>query len=340
MSFQNGKVLGPCLKPEQYHGWNEAHKFERGNPNFVVTSSVIRQILHSASRWRAGYEPPDSKAKQTGSLLDCRLLVPDQFKERYIIRPDTYPVVDKKGEETGESKPWSNLANWCKEFNKEAEEAGLEVVSKEQVAEADMALNRIMADEILAAWFNVCDRQIWVTAEWHDKATELVIPIQILLDFVPRVDTEFAKCLGDFKAVASGTLRAFASQVFKYGWHIQAALYRDVYMAAVNPKNDPEGEDRNTWCFAGVENYPPFEPFRRLLVEDFVQIGRQSYKHALTSYARALKTGIWRNYDDNPDAIQGWSPIVPSPWQEFEALSDKLQQDHVESEDINNDIPT
>lgn len=340
MSFQNAKVVGPCLKPELYHGWNEDHKFERGNPNFVVSSSMLREFLHSASRWRAGYEPPDSAAKKTGSLLDCRLLVPDQFKDRYIIRPDTYPVVDKKGEETGEEKPWSNNATWCREFNKEAEDAGLEVVSKAEVAEADLAMKRIQSDEILSAWFAACDRQIWVTAEWLDKATGLVIPIQVLLDFVPRVDTEFAKCLGDFKAVASGTLRAFASQVFKYGWHIQAALYRDVYMAAVNPKNDESGEDRNTWCFAGVENYPPFEPFRRLLVEDFVQIGRQSYVHALTCYARSLKTGVWRNYDDNPNAIQGWTPIIPAEWQAFEALSEKLEQDQTEALAEDNDIPT
>lgn len=331
MSFQNAKVLGSCKDPSVYHGWNEANKLERGNPKLVTSSSMLREFLHSASRWKAGYVPPDSKAKDKGSLLDCRLLVPEQFKDRYIIRPDTYPVTNKAGDETGDEKPWSGNATWCREFKEEAEAAGLEVVSKAEVAESDSAMKRIMADEILAAWFASCDRQIWVTAEWVDKATKLVIPVQVLLDFVPRKDTEFSKCLGDFKAVASGTLRAFKSQVFKYGWHIQAALYTDVYMAAVNPKNDPDGEDRNTWCFAGVENYPPFEPFRRLLLSEFVMEGRRMYQHAFASYARALTTGKWLNYDDNPEAIQGWTPIALEPWMAYEALSEKLQDDAAEA---------
>src|ERR1017187_427038 len=105
--FQNAKVLGVCKDPSVYHGWNEMNKLDRGNPAFVTSSSMLREFLHSASRWKAGYEPPDSKAKKTGSLLDCQLLVPDQSNSRYIIRPDTYPVMDKHGEETGEEKPWS-----------------------------------------------------------------------------------------------------------------------------------------------------------------------------------------------------------------------------------------
>jgi hypothetical protein len=336
--FQNAQIAGPCLDPSKYHGWNEAHKLERGDPKFVASSSMLREFLHCASRWKNGYVPPDSEAKKTGSLLDCVLLVPDQFKTRYIIRTETYPVMDKHGEETGEQKPWSGNATWCREFVKEATEAGLEVVSKADVLEADAARKRIMADEILAAWFNSCDRQIWVTAEWVDKATGLILPVQVLLDFVPRADTEFAKCLGDFKAVASGGLRAFKSQVFKYGWHIQAALYTDVYMAAVNPKNDPDGEDRNTWCFAGVENYPPFEPFRRLLLSEFVMEGRRMYQHAFKSYARALTTGAWMNYDDNPEAIQGWTPIAMESWMAYEALSEKLEDDAAEALQENDDI--
>lgn len=322
MSFQNAKIIGPCLDPKQYFGVND--KIERGDPKFIATSSMLRSFLHCASRWIAGYEPPESDAKTTGSLLDCVLLVPAQFGSRYAIRPR---------DPNDDSKQMSGNSKEYRAWKADIEADGLEPVSREDVEGAKLAKKRVMADEILAAWFNACDCQIWVKAEWVDKATGFVIPVQALLDFVPRADSEFAKCLGDLKCVASGSPDAFKRQVFKYGWHFQAAFYRDMFMAAVNPKNTPDGEDRNTWCFCGVENYPPYEPFRRLLLADFEQIGRQTYQHALAQYAKALKTGVWRNYDDNKDAIQGWTPIAPEPWMEFQALSDKLEADQAETMD-------
>ena len=329
MSFQNAKIIGPCLDPKEYFGVND--KIERGDPKFIATSSMLRAFLHCASRWKAGYEPPESDEKTTGSLLDCVLLVPEQFGKRYAIKPRS---------SDDETKPLNANTKEYKAWKADIEADGLLPVSREGVEGAKLALKRVMADEILSAWFASCDRQIWVKAEWVDKSTGLVIPVQAMLDFVPRPETEFAKCLGDLKCIRSAILRAFTNQVFQYGWHFQAAFYRDIYMAAVNPNNDPDGQDRNTWCFCGVENYPPFEPFRRLLSEDYIAIGRQTYTHALAQYAKALKSGVWHGYDDGPDAVQGWSIVSPAPYMEFAALSDKLEADQAEAMEENADIPS
>lgn len=331
MSFQNAKVIGPCLNPKEYFGMND--KIARGDKNFIVTSSMLRAVLHCPSRWKWGYNPPESDAKTTGSLLDCVLLVPEQFGHRYAIKP-RHPDDD--------TKPMSAATKEYKAWKAEIKADGLEPVSREDVGDAKLAMKRINADEILSAWFDACDRQIWVKAEWKDEATGLVIPCQALLDFVPRADTEFAKCLGDLKCIRSAVHRAFESQITTFGWHIQAAFYMDMFMAAVNPEKNQDGEDRNTWCFCGVENYPPFEPFRRLLIADFVDKGRLKYQFALAKYARHLKTGIWPGYDDGPDAIQGWTPIAPQAWMAYEDLSEKLQDDvsAAEEEAPGHDIPT
>jgi hypothetical protein len=320
MSFINAKIVCKQANPEEYH----KQAAPRGDKSLVVSSSMLRVFSQCPRRWKEGYESPDSDSKKFGSLLDCRLLTPESFKERFAIQPATY-TNDKE-----ETKPWNNNANVCKAWREE--QVGKDIVSAYDVGKIDKARKRILSDDIIAAWCESSDCQVWVTADWKDEDSGLIISVKVLLDFVPKPDSEFYHCLGDLKCIRSAALTPFQRQVFQLGWHLQAALYQDVYVAAT-------GEDRNTYCFVGVENYEPFEPFKRILSQDFVQIGRQSYQHALKRYAKCLETGIWQGYDDHKDAIQGWSLCAAEPWMEFAALEDALEVEQEKQTDNDDIIP-
>jgi hypothetical protein len=311
MSFLNAKIVCKNADPLEYH----ASTIPRGDKAFVVSSSMLRLFAQCASRWKFGYESPDSDAKKFGSLLDCRLLTPTMFDKKFAIKPATYTS------EKGEEKPFNLNSNSCKAWVEE--QGDKEIISASDVAEIDTARDRILKDEILAAWFESCDKQVWLAGEWLDEKTKLKFPIKALLDCVPRIGTEFEKCLGDAKAVRSAALIPFQRQVFQLGWHVQAAFYQDFYVAATK-------EDRNSYCFVGVENYKPFEPFRRLLAQEFVHIGRLTYQHALKRYAACLASGTWPSYDDHADSIGGWSLINPEPWQEFSSMSDAIESQQAE----------
>lgn len=280
---------------------------------------MLRLFNQCPSRWRAGYESPESESKNFGSLLDTRVLVPEQFAKRFSVRPKTYKNED------GEEKPFNLNAKVCRKWVDE--QAGRKIVTADDMAEVDIARERMLADETIAELLAASDRQVWITADWKDKATGFTIPIQALIDFVPRPDTPFQKGIGDLKTVRSAAQTPFQRQIYQLGWHLQASLYQDIYIAST-------GEDRPDFLFIIQENYAPYQVGRRLLSQDFIEIGRQTYQAGLARYAKCLKSGTWPGYDP----AEEFSLVSPEPFMEFQALSEKLEADAAEALQENDEV--
>lgn len=331
--FQNVKIISRNTNAVDYH----TEKVPRGDKAYTVSSSMLRLFRQCPSRWLAGYVSPDSESKRFGSLLDCKLLTPQLFSSRFAATPEQYESIGMKCPECESvtdskscrkcgcdrkpvriKKDWNNNATECAEWLELHK--GLEIVSAADVADVDAAVKRIRSDEILASFLDASDTQVWLAGEWVDEHTGLKIPVRALLDVVPRLGTEWAKTLGDLKSVRSAALIPFARQVYHLGWHVQAALYTDMYVAATN-------EDRCSWCFVGAENYEPWQQFRRLLKEDFLMIGRQTYRNALALYAHCLAHDTWPGYDDHRDSFSGWSLVAAEPWMEFESMEAAMEAD-------------
>jgi hypothetical protein len=324
--FRNAKIVGVGVNPENYH----EQKHERCSPEFVMSSSSARLFLECPERYKNGYTPPDSDAMIWGNLLDTLVLLPEQFESRYAVKPLTY-----KSEKDG-VKPWNGNSNVCKQWLEDHKD--LVCISNEDYQNALTATKRLMSDETIAEFINCSDKQVHVVGEWFDKKTGLIIPVQCLLDLVPKNDSPFRKTVGDLKTTRNAGVRQFGRWCFTAGYHVQAAWGMDLYMAAVNPKMVEDGEERLNWNFILSENYPPYQTGRRTLSEDFIQIGRQTYQHALKMYALAMKSGNWRGYDIQDE----FTIIAPEPWQEFSALEDAMENSYierVESGEENHDVP-
>lgn len=321
MSFQNCKIIGAGVNADEYHGQTA----ERGSKEFVMSPSSLKLFNECPARWKAGYAPPDSDAKDWGNLLDTLLLTPKQFDSKFAVKPLTYKSSGAKKSGPIEDKPFNANSTLCKEWI--AAQNGKTIISTKDLIEAVAALKRLRADETIAAFLDASDCQVHVKGEWRDKATGLVIPVQCLIDCVPRKDSEFQKSLGDLKSTRNAGLRPFARWCFTAGYHVQAAFDLALYCAAT-------GEDRSDWIFLVQENYAPYETGRRLLSQDFLQIGRQTYEAALKRYARCVQSGVWQGYDQPEE----FSLVAPEPWMEFEALSEKLEADQTEAAEIGDDL--
>ena len=315
MSFKNATIFKVGATNDEY----QKREHERGHPLFAMSSSSLKEFGHCPARWFAGYESPDSPAKTWGSLIDCLATSPDDFENRFAIQPAQYKSAD------GDMKDWNGNATVCKKWKRDHE--GMDIISDATFKKASLAVARLNNDPIIKSWLDACERQVWVKAEWHDEPTGRVVPVQCLIDFVPRLDSEFPKCLGDLKCVRSAGIIPFQRQVYQMGWHVQAAFNTDLYLAARN-------EDRNTWCFIIQENYEPFQPAKRMLSEAFVDIGRAMYRKHLSNYAQCLKHGRWPGYDDHDEAIQSWTLVQPEPWMESaELFATKYEFDEPEADD-------
>lgn len=303
MSFQNCKIVCQSADPKQYHKQEAA----RGSPDYVMSSGSLRVFGQCPSRFVAGYEPPDSEAKKWGDMIDCLHLTPEQWDKRYATPPETYR--DKKGEE----KPWRNdkriaeVAAWIDAH------AGREFVKQDEVDRVRRAVRLLERDDTLRAWRAACDVQVWVAGEWQDEASGLSVPVRCLLDYAPRKDSEFAACLGDLKTTRNAALRPWTRWCWQAGYHIQAAWNTDLYIAAT-------GEDRNTFCFVLQENFEPYQTAKRMLSQDFLALGRETYQRLIAGYCACLKAGQWPDYDAHDEAVQSWSLVAPEPWMQSDAL--------------------
>jgi hypothetical protein len=326
MSFQNAQVIPGVTNPESYH----VAEFERGDARHPMSPSSLKAFGQCPQRWRNGYESPESDAKDFGSLLDCRALTPELFDDRYAMRPGVYlkkvmqcPHCKSESDALACRKckcervpvdvpsDWNWNATVCDEWRKARD--GKQIVSQKEVAECDRAVSALFADDVIKSFFDASDKQVLVTADWHDEESGLVVPVRCLMDLVPRVGSEFAKSLGDLKTTRSAALQPFTRFVFQMGYHVQASFDLDIFTAAT-------GEDRCNWVFILQENYPPFQTGRRLLSEDFINLGRAQYRKLLANYCWCLKNGKWPGYDDTDEAVQGWSIVAPEPFMEMQGL--------------------
>ena len=214
---------------------------------------------------------------------------------------------------------------FCKAWIEEHEK--FSVISNSDYIEARNAADRLMADETISELISGSDKQVHVSGLYKDEATKMVIPVQCLIDLAPKKDSPFQKSLCDLKTTRNASQRPFARQVFTFGWHIQAAMDLALYAAAT-------GEDRCDWLFVAQENYAPFQTGRRLLSQDFIDIGRHAFQSALKRYARCLKTGVWDGYDP----AEQFSLVAPEPYMSYESLSETLENDQIEAIQESDDI--
>lgn len=290
------------MNPEEYH----LQMIERGNPAYIMSRSELLEFHHCPRRWFRGYRRPDSDAFDWGSLIDCLVLEPETFDLRYAIAPATYPCEPTKKDPRTE-KPWTSKAAFCQDWKEQQEGEGKTVIKYEEYNRAKAAVAWLREDGDISAFLKNCRRSVMVRADYHDAETRVVIPVKILIDVVPELAGAYGKSLGDLKTCESADPNSLDKAVFNYNYHVQGALYLDVYTAAT-------GEDRIEFRHVIQESYAPWECATQLLSDDFLELGRLKYLYALRAYAQCLVTKKWPTYAPNGPVIRGWRVAKPKLW--------------------------
>lgn len=305
--FIDCQVAGFC-DPEEHH----KREVPRGHPDFAVSPSVLKEFGVCQKRWKDGYEPPRSDAKDFGNLVDCMVITPKLFAAKYWIRPATYPAPKhhakvKKGEiNEGDPLPWNANADYCSELEGELS-AGKIVISNKHFNEATACALSIARDRRINEFIGASEKQIQVVGKWFDAPTGLSIPVRCLIDLVPRNDSEYHNWLGDLKTSVTANKYRWPRIVFERGYHVQAAFDLDMWNAAT-------GDMRDTWCHCIAENFPPYQTGREILSQQFIELGRFDYQSLLGLYAKCVKENRWPDYDEASTETDGWSVCGPEPW--------------------------
>jgi len=290
--IRNAKVIGSDTDPLTYHH----QPGKRGERSFVMSRSELLEFAKCPMKWMyGGNEDEEIDSTTFGTLVDILLTQPGRFEDAIAVKPDTY--ASDEGE-----KPWNGNSKVCKAWLKEHEKCL--VVSRKEHSDAGLAVARLQSDPAISGFLKGCQCAVMVTADYHDADTGLIVPLKCLIDIVPQHE----KSLADLKTTRNAGHRKWQRDVFDNGYACQAALYLDCYVAAT-------GEDRVDFRHVLVENVFPFQVGRRILTEDFLNVGRAQYLSALRLYAKCVNEQQFPGYDDNrTDGYNGWTFVHPEPY--------------------------
>jgi len=317
--LSNGKVVGASMDPARYAATQDA---PRGSVGYIMSRSELLSFNKCPERWVTGVEDEETKSTEWGTLIDGLLLDSGKFKERFAVTPETYESTGMKCPKCGSvtdskscrkcnrdrdpviiAKPWDWKATVCDEW-KQAQ--GNKQIVRHKDHEAGLtAIGRLVADGHIRDLIECSQHQVMVLAEYHDKETGIVIPIKTLIDGVPNKEhPDFGKVLWDLKTAMAADEWSWKWAVDKHGYHVQAALELDAYVAAT-------GEDRCDFRHIVQENFPPYQPARWALSAEFIELGRLLYVQMLERYCRCLAASQFPGYQASGDSIQGWGFIAP-----------------------------
>lgn len=270
-------MIKRTVKPEPgiYYGVPEEEYFSWE----CFSKSMIPATLRSARHLKAYLEgEKTSDPMRLGSLVDALLLEPKAL-EKYCVLSDTY--INSKGEE----KPWNANSKDCKaEMEAIINENKIPVKSK-FMEQADIIKLAVLQHDIAARIINGSQKQVAMV--WVDEDTGILCK--------GRIDCLLPESIADLKTTQNAYETQFSRDMFNFGYHQQAAFYKDGYAALNKGKFMP-------FHIIAAETSEPYGVAVYEVCEDSIEAGQHSYKIALNRYSEYLK--------EDPELTQGYPQTI------------------------------
>ena len=230
----------------------------------------------------------DSEAMRTGTLLDIRLLTPDQFDKKIVI-VDSIPGERIKGYEG---------------FMAVYKEQKVIPATQSEIDNIDNAIEAAMNTPEVRLYIDGI-KKTQIEMRWHNKKNNL--PLLGYVDFETMVSDQLF--IGDLKKTRSADPDDFTRDIYKYGYHIQAAAYLDAYKYKqfrfpyfINlciELEEPYGcsimfYESKTIQEAQDEFYGLLDAFRYCMDNDLFHMGYEFRLMQQSSYFAVRKPGYYR----------------------------------------------
>jgi hypothetical protein len=261
---------------ETYHG--DTNLF----PSFSISSSGLRAVLRRPSEYWAyspynpkAFEREEKSSLELGKAAHMLLLGEDGFKERYSLRPATYP--DDKGGE----KPWNGNSNWCKAWLEKQKAAGRAVITDSEIQHIRNIADALKRKEPIQLGIlrGRIERSIFTK---HGN-----IWLKTRPDVVPNDSGDFV----DLKTAASVDDESLSKAIYSHGYHVQAGLLRMIVRDVLGP------DAFTSFTFVFVEKSPPYDVRVLQLKDEDIDLGERQARHAIKTVERCLKENRWPGFD-------------------------------------------
>lgn len=284
------------ISNEEYHSLN---------PITAISRSQIMTFKKSPLHfWHQYINPHYVKPKPThsmifGSALHCYILEEILFKRQFSIKQNREPL------------PKQPL---LKEVGRKAyDEARLEIDNIKKKYDQLDCLFEINSKNKTIISFEDYEKILMITDQMRKRENEkgllfggineksiFWIDQESGIICKARPDIFHENMVVDLKTTADASFNSCRNSIYKYGYHIQAAMILDGIKQAT-------GKELDTFVFVFVEKEPPYASGVYILDADSIELGRSDYKRQLLKLKECFNKNEWPSYENSIINLPGYA---------------------------------
>ena len=319
----NAKICSSCKHASLDYGTPET----RRKADYALTPFDLVLFGASPARWvgRPAKDPDEPPGRH--HTLRGLHLAPNAAGANLIPTPETYKslrlVCPKCGSDHPAAtcrkcntprvnqpveRPWANTSHSCKAWTEDAKGKGLVPVPRalgETVARIRAALEK---DDHAKTLFADSSKLLHVQGNWVGMNDDQNLLVEALIDYAPMEPHELCGTLASIHIVQDASPSAWQGHLIKMGYHIQAALARQLFQAAT-------GEDIRSWLWLLVEAKEPHIIGRRRSTPELDKLANETLERLLERMAFCRKWDLWPTFDPLCSAaLPAWSETYLDDW--------------------------
>jgi exodeoxyribonuclease VIII len=271
------------LHPNIDRATYDAHK--------AANYSTLKHFRRTPAHARVAIEHPAeaSDAQAFGTAVHCALLEPAKFVDRYTVMPDlTTGCKNKDGTISKSPKSTDDYKKRLAAF--EAANVGKLLLEPEEAAACKAIAESIAACRTASELLTGPGKNELGVA-WNDRDSGS--PCKAMLDRLTQ--HEGRTCVVDIKTTQDASESAFAWDVYRYGYYLQAAWY------LIGLNSLAVGLRR--FVFIAIETKPPFAVAVYELDAESILIGMEEMRGYMREFEACRAMGVWPGYADEVKTI-------------------------------------
>ena len=221
-----------------------------------------------------------------GQAVHKMLLEPEGFGDCFVVAPDGLKRTAKKG--------W---AEFCKDY------PGRTAIERDEFDTIVQMVDKFQTAP-LVSWLLCGERErpfFWTDEYTGEKC-------KCRCDILLYEEGESVPTIVDYKTSKNANQDIFNNEIYKYGYHVQAAMYAAGVKAALNLSETPN------FKFAVQEKKPPYALNLINIPPEVMLHGQDVFRELLGQYHECNETGYWYGFCGpfdvpNEAYLPGWLQI-------------------------------
>lgn len=239
-------------------------------------------------KYEIDHPTPQMPALLFGQVVHKLLLLPEEFDTEFAVAPS----IDRRTKAGKEAYNGFLAAN-----------EGKIIVPEDMLLQAREMVEKVMEDRSIASLLSGAKELPFF---WTDEMTG--VSCKCRPDCLTYLDGEDAPTLIDYKTTSNARTDIFNNEIYKYGYHFQAAMYTEGVMSAMDLSERPE------FIFIAQEKKPPYAVNVITVPPEVMLAGLDKYRELIGKYNECVQTDYWYGYrgpfgEPNEAYLPGWMQL-------------------------------